>query len=168
MRNLSCLLACFNILALASLTASAQPPKPVDFAHDIVPIIKTRCAECHTNGKYKGSFSLDTRETILKAKAVVPGKSSESELVKRITSTDPETRMPNKGEPLTARQIELFKAWIDQGLPWQEGFSFKGADYVAHLRPRRPTLPAARAGHDHPIDRILDAYYLQNKVTPPP
>src|SRR5262249_42702251 len=134
------LLACLVYLSAMALAAPAQPPKPIDFAHDIVPLIKTRCAECHTNGKYKGPFSLDTRETVLKSKAVVPGKSGESELVKRITSGDAETRMPNKGEPLTARQIELFKAWIDQGLPWQEGFTFKGGDYVAPLKPRRPTL----------------------------
>src|SRR5258707_10795455 len=88
----------------------AQPPKKVDFAHDIVPLLKARCAECHTNGKYKGSFSLDTREAILKKKAVVPGKSTESELVKRITSDDPEQRMPSKGERLPAREIDLLKA----------------------------------------------------------
>jgi hypothetical protein len=28
-------------------------PAKIDFAHDIVPILKARCAECHTNGKYK-------------------------------------------------------------------------------------------------------------------
>jgi len=147
--------------------AMAQTPKKVDFAHDIVPLLKARCAECHTNGKYKGSFSLDTREAILKKKAVVPGKSAESELVKRITSDDPEQRMPSKGERLPAREIDLLKAWIDQGLPWQEGFTFKISAYVAPLKPRRPELPPARDGHDHPIDRIVDAYYLQNQVAAP-
>ena len=146
----------------------AEPPKAVDFAHDIIPIVKTRCAECHTNGKYKGSFSLDTREAILKSEAVVPGKSGDSELTKRITSSDPEFRMPPKGDRLTAKQVDLVRAWIDRGLPWQEGFSFKAATYVAPLRPRRPELPAARDGRDHPIDRIVDAYYLRNQVPPPP
>jgi hypothetical protein len=168
MNNVTRLIVCLACLGAMTLRAKAAPPKEIDFAHDILPLIKIRCAECHTNGKYKGSFSLDTRESVLKSKAVVPGKSGESELFKRITSDDPQTRMPQKGEPLTARQIDLFKAWIDQGLPWQEGFTFKGTGYVAPLKPRRPTLPAAREGHDHPIDRILDAYYLQNKMTPPP
>ncbi len=71
--------------------------KPADFVHEVVPILKARCTECHTNGTYKGGLSLETRETILKAKAVVPGKSAQSELFKRITSTDPEVRMPPKG-----------------------------------------------------------------------
>src|SRR5260370_32940041 len=86
----------------------AEQPKGVDFAHDMVPLIRARCAECHTNGKYKGSFSLDSRASILKAKVVVPGKSGESELLKRITSTDPDFRMPPKGDPLTSQQVELF------------------------------------------------------------
>ena len=46
-------------LALAGPAAGAAEPKPVDFAHDIVPLIKTHCAKCHTDGTYKGSFSLD-------------------------------------------------------------------------------------------------------------
>src|SRR5262245_19799780 len=59
--------------ALRSLTLPArQQAKPIDFAHDVLPLLKARCAECHTNCKYKGSFSLDTRDTILAKKAVVP------------------------------------------------------------------------------------------------
>lgn len=160
--------ALFVLLAAAPSATRAAPPAPVDFAHDIAPLIKVRCAECHTNGKHKGSFSLDSREAVLKSKAVVVGKSDVSELVKRITSDDPETRMPNKGKRLTSKEVALFKAWIDQGLPWQEGFTFKGSGYVAPLKPRRPALPAVRAGRDHPIDRIVDAYYLRNGVAPPP
>src|SRR5689334_22696594 len=83
----------------------AEPPRMIDFAHDIAPLIRARCAECHTNGKYKGSFSLDTREAILKKKVVVPGKSGQSNLVRRITSNDPDERMPPKGDRLTAREV---------------------------------------------------------------
>ena len=39
-------------------------PKKIDFAHEIAPLLKARCAECHTNGKYKGSISFDTREDV--------------------------------------------------------------------------------------------------------
>ena len=62
--NCSIRAAMCGLTALAVLAgpAAAQPAK-IDFAHDIVPLLKARCAECHTNGKYKGSFSLDTRET---------------------------------------------------------------------------------------------------------
>jgi hypothetical protein len=158
-----------TVLTLAMLVspAGAQAPAKIDFAHDIVPILKARCAECHTNGKYKASLSLDTREEILKHKAAVPGKSAESELFKRITSKAADVRMPPKGEALTEKQIALMKAWIDQGLPWEAGFSFKTSAYVPPLKPRRVTLPEARPGRDHPIDRILDAYFAKNKLELP-
>lgn len=154
-------------LVLAASLASAQPPKKVDFAHEIVPLLKARCAECHTGGKYKGSFSLDTREDVLKAKAVVPGKSEASELIKRVLSKDKDMRMPAKGEPLSAKEVDLLRAWIDQGFAWEEGFSFRAGTYVARLKPRRPNMPKAIEGREHPIDRFIDAYYLTNKVERP-
>jgi hypothetical protein len=159
----------FGLLMLATLPGPvrAEPVKRVDFAHDIVPLLKARCAECHTNGKYKSSFSLDTRGDILKKKAVVPGKSADSEIIRRVTSTDKDVRMPPKGEPLSAKEVELLRAWIDQGFAWEEGFSFKVGDYVPPLKPRRPTLPPARDGRDHPIDRILDDYLARHKVPRP-
>ena len=158
---------CAALAAGMTLPGQAQTPKKIDFAHDIVPILKARCAECHTNGKYKGSFSLDTREEILKAKkAVVPGKSGQSELFKRITSNDPDFRMPSKGKALTAKEIELIKDWIDQGLPWEQGYTFKVSAYVPPLKPRRMVLPPALEGLEHPIDRILAVYQTQHKLTP--
>jgi hypothetical protein len=163
----------FHLLAgmafLLALTSSlpAQETAKIDFVHDIVPILKANCAECHTNGKYKGSVSLDTREDLLKSKAVLPGKSAASELVKRITSADPEHRMPPKGKPLSAREIQLVKTWIDQGAAWEMGFTFKVGTYVAPLRPRRPTLPPVQPGVEHPIDRILAGYYASHKIAPP-
>src|SRR6058998_795645 len=90
--------------------APGDEPKKIDFVHDIVPILKARCAECHTNGKYKGGLSLDTRAQLLKKKAVVPGRSSASELVKRVSSNDRDFRMPPKGEALPPDQIALLKA----------------------------------------------------------
>src|SRR6188508_490456 len=102
------------VLAFPANEISAQEKK-IDFAHDILPVLKARCAECHTNGKYRANLSLDTREDLLKSKAVVPGKGAESELVRRITSTDPAERMPSKGPPLSAKEIASIRAWIDQG-----------------------------------------------------
>jgi hypothetical protein len=112
-------------------------------------------------------LSFDTRADLLKAKVAVPGKSAESELIKRVTHDDPEMRMPPTGNPLSKKEIALLAKWIDDGLPWDEGFSFKATTYVAPLRPRKVTLPAVKPGLEHPIDRILDAYFAANKVTPP-
>ncbi len=164
-------LSILTIIAATALTsaADAQLPKSstIDFAHEVVPILKTHCAKCHTNGTYKGSLSLDTRESLLKSKAAVPGKSAESELIKRITSADPEVRMPAKGDPLSEKEVRVLKTWIDEGLAWEPGFTFKVQNYLASLKPRRPTLPPALSGRDHPIDRIIDAYFAQHHVQAP-
>src|SRR5437870_3030883 len=106
-------------------TLTLQQPKKVDFSHDVLPLLKARCAECHTAGKSKGGVSFDTREALLRSKAVVPGKSAASEIILRVTNADPEKRMPPKGPPLTPREIAALRAWVDQGVAWEPGFSFK-------------------------------------------
>ncbi len=152
------------ILALSPALVTAGEVKKIDFAHDIAPILKARCVECHANGKYKAGVSFDTREALLKSKAIAPGKSASSELLKRIMSNDPEQRMPPKGTPLDAKQIALIKAWIDQGAAWEPGFTFKTNRYVAPLKPRVVKVPA---GAGHPIDRIVGEYFARNKVAAP-
>src|SRR5205823_7782426 len=100
----------------------AQPPeKKVDFAHDVVPILKARCAKCHTNGTYKGSLSLDTRESVLRKKAATPGKSAESEMIQRVTSTNPEFQMAREDARLTAKEVATLTAWLDEGLASEPG-----------------------------------------------
>jgi hypothetical protein len=161
-------LSVLALLLTLAPDAVGQEKGKVDFSHDVLPVLKAKCAKCHTNGTYKGGVSMDTRAELLKSKVVVPGKSGESELIKRVTNPDPELRMPPKAEPLPAKEVAALKAWIDGGLEWEAGFSFKPPSYVAPLRPRRPTLPAAVAGRDHPIDRIVDPYFAANKVPLPP
>src|SRR5205823_1700493 len=58
-------------VAIPGLPLASMAQEKTDFAHDIVPILKARCVECHANGKYKGSVSFDTRADLLKSKAVV-------------------------------------------------------------------------------------------------
>lgn len=149
-----------------SLWAQAKQDK-IDFAHEVVPILKKHCASCHTNGKYKGSVSLDTREDVLKSKVAVPGDIAKSEMIKRITSKDIFTRMPPKGDGLSEKEVDTLQRWVVQGLPWEAGFTFKVDKYIAKLQPRRPQLPPAKEGREHPIDRILDSYYQQKSVPLP-
>lgn len=149
-------------------SASAQDGgQTVDFAHDILPLIKTHCAKCHTDGTYKNGFSMDTREAMLESESVVPGKSAESDLIALLTAEDPVDRMPQKSDPLTDAQVALFKAWIDQELPWEEGFSFKASTWEAPLEPRKPELPEPGAWGDHPIDRLVAGYLQGQNVALP-
>ncbi len=156
------LLLCLPTFLLGSLAGAAEP---VDFAHDVLPLIKSACAECHTDGSYKGSFSMDTREALLESGAVEVGKSGESDLIERLTSEDPELRMPQEDDPLTAEQVAVLRNWIDQGLAWEEGFSFKQSAYEAPLAPRRPEVPSANEKYSNPIDLILQSYLASHEVS---
>ncbi len=142
----------------------------VDFSHEIVPLLKQQCGKCHIGSQKKGGFSINSRESLLaggeSGGAVAPGKRSESELYDRITSSDADLRMPPEGEPLTAIQVSLLGRWIDEGANWEAGFSFAPPIYDPPLKPRKPDLPPAIAGRDHPIDRILDAYLVEHDQVP--
>jgi len=146
--------------------------KPIDFAHEIAPLLQKRCAKCHIGTQQKGGLSLNTRQTLLaggdSGPAVVRWKSAASELIKRVTSSDPDLKMPPEGERLTPAQIDLLKRWIDGDLPWEDGFAFGKVTRQAPLAPRRPAVPAVPdpAGVSHPIDRFLHGYFVQHQVRP--
>lgn len=143
----------------------------IDFAHEVVPILKQHCGKCHTGDQKKGGLSLNTRETALaggeSGKVIITGKSAESELIKRLTSDDSDVKMPPEGPRVPMEQLAVLKAWIDAGLPWERGFTFGARPYEPPLKPRRPELPVARDGRTHPVDRIIDAYLTANMLPRP-
>lgn len=157
------------LIALLQAVATAPARAAVDFAHQIVPLLKAKCAECHTGLKRKGGLSIDTRQKLLQGgengPALAPGDSAGSLLIKLITTADADDRMPPKGDPLAADQVALLKQWIDQGAGWEPGFSFSPQRRAAPLAPRRVELPAAASDSgENPIDRLLIDYYRKNNV----
>jgi hypothetical protein len=156
-----------TFLPVALLYAASAAAEPVDFSHDVLPILKNRCIECHADRTYEGGVSFDTRETLLGSKVVVPGRAGESELISRVSSDDPDMRMPPEGDPLSEAEVAVLRRWIDQQLPWEPGLSFKASAYEAPLKPRRPTLPEPQGNRNNPVDRIIDAYYTTHGVEPP-
>ena len=152
-----------------SLVAEAHAQqKPLDFAHQIAPILKKHCVECHGGNEAKGGFSLNTRELFLEDDMAAPGKPDESHFLELISSTDPEAQMPPKGKPrVPAEQVVLLKTWIEAGMKWDAGFTFAVDLYEPPLRPRRPELPPVVEGRANPVDRIVDAYFAENSQTRP-
>ena len=153
-------LMCSALFLLIATGVSFSQEKPLDFAHEVLPILKKHCAACHTNGTYKAGISFDTRQALIQSKAVVLGDSKKSEMHKRITSKDTTERMPPKGPALDVKEVQILARWIDAKLPWEENFTFKAATYVAPLKYRDVKIPA---GAGHPIDRILAPYFAKQK-----
>ncbi|GAA4469046.1 hypothetical protein GCM10023156_60720 [Novipirellula rosea] len=150
------------------MTAAAT--EPIDFAHDIVPILQRNCVTCHGGREAEGDFSLNTRSLMIESGMVEPEDSSTSELIRLISSSDPDEQMPPPDRPrLSPSETARLRHWIDQGMPWDDDFTFAIQSYEPPLRPRRPELPPAIDRRVNPIDRILDAYLSEHGLpTPPP
>lgn len=153
-------------LGMSQLCAAA-----VDFSHQIVPILKEHCSECHAGEKKKGGFSFNDRAALMKGgengAVVEVGHADKSKLIEAILSKDPDEQMPPKGARLSAEKVAALKAWIDDGAKWEDGFAFKKPAYEPPLKPRAVELPPAKDGRTNPVDRIIDAYLAQHKVSRP-
>jgi len=150
-------------LGVSTCPATAADPPKVDFAHDVVPILRKHCATCHGGNEAKGGFSINSRKLILDAAVVEVGSAAQSHLVELLKSTDPKAQMPPANRPrLSADEIAIIERWIDAGLPWDAGFTFAADRYEPPLKPRRPQLPPAVDGRNHPVDRIIDAYLAEH------
>ena len=113
-------------MALATGSVAA-----VDFSHEVVPILRAKCGKCHTGSQRQGGFSLNDREAILAGgdsgtPGLVADDAAGSELIRRITSTDPDLRMPSEGEALPAEAVAILTRWVEAKAPWEDGFSFAG------------------------------------------
>ena len=147
----------------------AQPA--IDFAHQIVPVLRKHCVECHAGDNRKGSFSINTRAELLTGsedgQVLEVGKSESSRLIELVLSGVGDQRMPPEGPRLQKGEVDLLKRWIDSGVAWDDGFAFNVPAYEPPLKPRTPELPAARNGRTHPIDRIIDTYLIASEVPTP-
>ncbi|MEX1230685.1 MAG: PSD1 and planctomycete cytochrome C domain-containing protein [Planctomycetaceae bacterium] len=105
--------------------AAMLPPdaeKQIDFDADIRPLFVAKCTECHGSDTHEIGLRLDRGEQALlgsdNGPVILPKNSAESLLVQLIAGVNPEKVMPPEGEPLTAAEIGLIRAWIDQGANW--------------------------------------------------
>ena len=147
--------------------------REVDFTKEIKPILEASCVSCHGRGKRKGGFALDSREILMRGgdsgPAIALGASSESYLIELVSGLDPDNVMPQKGSKLTPEEVGLLRAWIDQGMAWDDSVSFGRAAPV-NLKPPTPRIPAGPGAFIsfNPIDALLKPYYAAHNVTPGP
>jgi hypothetical protein len=146
----------FWLLAPAAARAGDAAVK-VDFNRQIRPILSESCYQCHgpDQNKRKAKLRLDVREGLFRSAegitVVVPGKPDESELVERISSDDPELRMPpaKSGSRLSPDQVKLITRWVAEGAEWKGHWA-----YLSPVRPRAPEMKSDRAAAGM-IDRFV-------------
>ena len=159
------------MLAIAWLAVGASAHAAqyvVNYDRQILPIISDNCYKCHGPDEKarKAHLRLDTKQGafgVIEGKTIIsPGKLDASELIRRISSTDPDVKMPpaNSGRKLTETQISLIKMWVEQGAKWELHWSL--------VPPRRPALPGVENQKwcRNAIDRFVLAKLEEQHLKP--
>ena len=112
---------------VAAQTADKPGGRAVRFSTDIRPILSDRCFHCH--GPDEESREAELRLDIAPEsdEVVVPSNPEESELLRRILSTDPDEQMPppGHGKPLAADEVSLIRGWIERGGKWSAHWAYE-------------------------------------------
>src|ERR1700722_3024078 len=139
----------------------------VRFSHDVRPILNQNCMPCHGGVRQKNGVSFLFREEALGTgksgkRTIVPGRPDESELIARVSSSDPDARMPYHGPPLSPQQIDVLRRWIKQGAKWE--------DHWAFVAPKPQALPEVkrRDWPRQPLDRFILARLEKETLSPSP
>jgi hypothetical protein len=143
---------------------------PVDFHKDIEPILKARCQGCHGASQQMNGLRLDSRDAALTV--IVPGKSSDSVLIHRVTGDKGLRAMPPGPNRLTAGEINSLRTWIDEGATWPDAM-VAGPVKSTHwaFQPiRRESVPKTSndAWVRNPIDGFVLARLDKEKIQPSP
>jgi mono/diheme cytochrome c family protein len=156
----------FAVVLTASVTRASNEEQ-VDFSREIRSILATNCFACHgaDEDTREAELRLDRREDAIASHdgtaAIVPGDTETSEFYHRITTADPDLRMPppDSGHELTKEQIAILGKWIEQGAPYAQHWSF--------ITPVRPELPSVQKAEliSSPIDAFILAKLDQHQLT---
>jgi hypothetical protein len=137
----------------------------VDFSTEIKPILNKHCISCHGGVKKSGGFSVLFEDEAFAPTesghpAIIPGDPGSSELIRRLTHSDPELRMPYKRTPLTEEEIELLKKWIKQGAQWGKHWA-----YEPLTKPELPSeIQTAGFSEDNSAAKKPIDYFVQTKL----
>ena len=147
-----------------------QAAEPLEYNRDVRPILAEQCFSCHgpDSAARKADLRLDQRDVAIEMQAIVPGEPDNSELIRRIFSTDPDEEMPppETKKHLSDAQKSLLARWINQGAAYQLHWSL--------IPPKRPPLPDVEqiAGGrfaswvQNPIDHFTLPAMLHRGLTP--
>ena len=151
-----------NLLAIviAALCASAAQAAKVNFNRDVRPILSDTCFKCHGRDAdaRQAELRLDQRDEAIKPHGddqripIVPGKRAESEVWRRITSKDPDERMPPADSHLmlSEAQKRTIGAWIEQGAEYQPHWAFVPVKRA----------PAPKVAHEKWVRNEIDSFVL--------
>ena len=104
----------------------------VDFLGDIQPIFAEHRTKCNGSEKPKGGLDITKLSgMVIRLKsgeqAVTSNPPEQSELQRRLTTSDPDELMPPKdeGRKLSTEQQALIRQWISSGAEWSTRWAYR-------------------------------------------
>ncbi|MFM1995683.1 MAG: hypothetical protein RLZZ111_70, partial [Planctomycetota bacterium] len=121
------------LLAVLDIATASAVAAGISFNRDVRPILSDNCFACHGPAEDRGGdLRLDVRDDAVADRggyaAIVPGKPAESEILRRILSSDPDAVMPPpraKKHKLSEQQLAILERWIEEGAEYQGHWSFQ-------------------------------------------
>lgn len=135
---------------VACLFNASAGAADVDFSRDIRPILSGSCFQCHGPDEEarEADLRLDQLESAVESGAIAAGEPEQSSLIDRVTSNDPDLRMPPYGDELSKEQVEKLRNWIAQGANYEQ--------HWAYIKPAWPEIPAVDSALQiNPIDNFV-------------
>jgi hypothetical protein len=142
--------------------------EPVDFDREIRPILSQHCYPCHGPDKQarKADLRLDRKDNAFRVRegiaVVIPGKLEESELIRRVSSSEPDEVMPPPKfkKRLSSLQIDRLRRWVVEGAKWDGHWSLS--------MPKRTQAPPVRdqKWSRNPIDAFVLARLEREGLQP--
>ncbi len=158
---------------LLALALAVPASGAVDFAKEVLPVLKRACFECHGADVQKADLRLDAKEHAFStgghAPVIVAGQPEASELLRRVAlPRSDKDAMPRRGKPLTQAEIGKLRAWIADGAVWPEQTA--SATHWAYVKPVKAAPPALRdaAWPRNDLDRFILARLEQESLRPSP
>jgi mono/diheme cytochrome c family protein len=149
-------------LAFFVFVATARSADP-DFEKDVRPILAKSCFSCHGPTEQKAGLRFDRKADAFKGgdsgAAIIPGKPSETLLLKKVSSKDDDERMPPTGDRLTAEQIQTLTRWIEAGAKWPENTALTTNHWAFQpiKRPKVPSFGNQQSTVMNPVDAFIRA-----------
>jgi mono/diheme cytochrome c family protein len=163
---------------------AVTPAQTQFFETKIRPILAENCWTCHGKKKSKADLRLDARSTTLaggdSGPAIVPGRPDKSLIIKAISYSDAELKMPPAGK-LSKEDIAALTQWIAMGAPWpgadkggtviRKGefqITDKDRQHWSFLPVKRPQLPTVKNSQwvANPIDAFILAKLEEKGLQP--
>jgi hypothetical protein len=168
----------------AALLLFAQRPQTaananVRFERDVAPIFAAKCVACHGPARQTSGLRLDDPAAAMQGgyggKVVIPGDAAASPLIHRVTGANGLATLPMGSKGLPANEVEILRAWINQGAKFDAATAAKTAApatsrHWAFQPIHKPTLPTVKnsAWPRNAVDNFLLAKLESESVAPSP